>query len=402
MKAVLAYSGGLDTSCAISWLKEDYGFDEVVAVLVDVGQEADFQPAIARGYGAGADDVILLDRKDTFAEEIVAKALLANALYEGKYPLISALSRPVIGEAIGEIARELEADAVVHGCTGKGNDQVRFELAFKATYPGVAVIAPLRDKPWSRDEEIAYAAERGIPIEAKPESPFSIDDNLFGRAIEAGVLEDPWAAPPEEAFVLTVAPSAAADPVEVVIGFEAGLPVSLDGEELPLAELVTALNGLAGSRGIGRIDMIENRVVGIKSRELYEAPAALTLIAAHDALEDLVLTKAEQIAKRELEPKWAQLVYDGFWFSPVRVAYDAFFAETQKLVAGQARVKLESGAAIVTGRRSPHALYAESLASYGAGETFPHESAEGFITLLGLEAQLAAARQRQQGQVAVA
>jgi argininosuccinate synthase len=402
MKAVLAYSGGLDTSCAISWLKEDYGFDEVVAVLVDVGQEADFEPAIARGYGAGADDVILLDRKDTFAEEIVAKALLANALYEGKYPLISALSRPVIGEAIGEIARELEADAVVHGCTGKGNDQVRFELAFKATYPGVAVIAPLRDKPWSRDEEIAYAAERGIPIEAKPESPFSIDDNLFGRAIEAGVLEDPWAAPPEEAFVLTVAPSAAADPVEVVIGFEAGLPVSLDGEELPLAELVTALNGLAGSRGIGRIDMIENRVVGIKSRELYEAPAALTLIAAHDALEDLVLTKAEQIAKRELEPKWAQLVYDGFWFSPVRVAYDAFFAETQKLVAGQARVKLESGAAIVTGRRSPHALYAESLASYGAGETFPHESAEGFITLLGLEAQLAAARQRQQGQVAVA
>jgi argininosuccinate synthase len=401
MKAVLAYSGGLDTSCAIAWLKEDYSFDEVVAVLVDVGQEADFEPAIARGYAAGADDVILLDKKDEFAEEVVAKALLANALYEGKYPLISALSRPIIGEAIGEIARELGADAVVHGCTGKGNDQVRFELAFKATYPGVAVIAPLRDKPWSRDEEIAYAAERNIPVEAKPDSPFSVDDNLFGRAIEAGVLEDPWAAPPEDAFVLTVAPPSAAEPVEVVIGFEAGLPVSLDGEDLPLAELIAQLNELAGSRGIGRIDMIENRVVGIKSRELYEAPAALTLIKAHDALEDLVLTKHEQIAKRELEPKWAQLVYDGFWFTPVRAAYDAFFAETQKLVTGEVRVKLESGAAIVTGRRSEHALYAESLASYATGETFPHESAEGFISLLGLEAQLAAARAQQQDQVAV-
>jgi argininosuccinate synthase len=392
--AVLAYSGGLDTSCAISWLKEDYGYDEVVAVLVDVGQEGEFDPAIARGYAAGADDVILLDRKDAFAEEQVAKALLANALYEGKYPLISALSRPVIGEAIGEVARELAAGAVVHGCTGKGNDQVRFELAFKATYTGVTVIAPLRDRAWTRDEEIAYAAARGIPVEAKPKSPFSIDDNLFGRAIEAGVLEDPWAAPPEPAFVLTVAPSQAAPAIEVVIGFEAGLPASIDGEELPLAELVAQLNGLAGARGVGRIDMIENRVVGIKSRELYEAPAAITLMTAHGALEDLVLTKAEQVAKRELEPKWARLVYDGMWFSPLRAAYDAFFAETQKLVSGEVRVKLEAGSAVVTGRRSPHALYAEALASYGTGETFPHEAAEGFIALLGLEAQLAAARRR--------
>ena len=398
-KAVLAYSGGLDTSCAIAWLKEDYGFDEVIAVLVDVGQEADFGPTVQRGYAAGADDVILLDRKDQFAEEVVAKALLANALYEGKYPLISSLSRPIIGQAIGEIARELGADAIVHGCTGKGNDQVRLELAFKATYPGVRVIAPLRDTPWTRDAEIAYAAERGIPVEARPESPFSIDDNLFGRAIESGVLEDPWAAPPEAAFVLTVAPSAAAEPLEVVIGFEAGLPVSLDGEELPLAELIATLNELAGSRGIGRIDMIENRVVGIKSRELYEAPAAVTLIAAHDALEDLVLTKAEQIAKRELEPKWAQLVYDGFWFTPVRSAYDAFFAETQTLVGGEVRIRLESGSGVGTGRRSSNALYAETLAAYATGETFPHESAEGFIQLLGLEAQLAAARQQVQAPV---
>jgi argininosuccinate synthase len=392
--AVLAYSGGLDTSCAIAWLKEDYGFDEVVAVLVDVGQDGDFEPAIARGYAAGADDVVLLDRKDAFADEQVAKALLANALYEGKYPLISALSRPVIGETIGEVARDLGADAVVHGCTGKGNDQVRFELAFKATYTGVAVIAPLRDRAWTRDEEIAYAAERGIPVEAKPQSPFSIDDNLFGRAIEAGVLEDPWTAPPEDAFVLTVAPGKSAPALEVVVGFESGLPVALDGDELPLAELVVTLNGLAGERGVGRIDMIENRVVGIKSRELYEAPAAITLLTAHGALEDLVLTKAEHVAKRELEPKWARLVYEGLWFSPLRSAYDAFFAETQKLVTGDVRVMLESGSAVVTGRRSPHALYAEALASYGTGETFPHEAAAGFIALAGLEADLAAARRR--------
>jgi argininosuccinate synthase len=390
--AVLAYSGGLDTSCAIAWLKEDYGFDEVVAVLVDVGQDTDFEPAIACGRAAGADDVVLLDRRDEFAEEQVAKALVANALYEGKYPLISALSRPVIADAVAGVAVELDAEAVVHGCTGKGNDQVRFELAFKASYPGVRVIAPLRDRVWTRDEEIAYARARGIPVEAKPESPYSIDDNLFGRAIEAGVLEDAWAAPPEEAFALTASPAASRPPTDVVIGFEAGLPVSLDGEELELACLVAALNEQAGGYGIGRVDMIENRVVGIKSRELYEAPAALTAIAAHQALEDLVLTKAELVAKRELEPKWARLVYDGLWFSPARAAYDAFFAETQKLVDGEVRMTLRPGSAVVSGRRSEHALYAESLASYGSGESFPHEAAEGFIRLAGLETELAAIR----------
>jgi argininosuccinate synthase len=390
--AVLAYSGGLDTSCAIAWLKEDYGFDEVVAVLVDVGQDTDFEPAIARGHAAGADDVLLLDRKDEFSEEQVAKALVANALYEGKYPLISALSRPVIAEAVAGVAVELDAEAVVHGCTGKGNDQVRFELAFKASYPGVRVIAPLRDRVWTRDEEIAYARARGIPVEAKPESPYSIDDNLFGRAIEAGVLEDPWAAPPEEAFALTASPAGWGAPADVVVGFESGLPVSVDGEELALADLVSALNEQAGGYGIGRVDMIENRVVGIKSRELYEAPAALTLISAHQALEDLVLTKAELVAKRELEPKWASLVYDGLWFSPARAAYDAFFAETQKLVDGEVRVTLQPGCAVVSGRRSEYALYAESLASYGSGETFPHDAAEGFIRLAGLETELAAVR----------
>src|SRR5436190_12040659 len=232
--AVLAYSGGLDTSCMIGWLKEDYGYDEVVAVLVDVGQDANFEPAFARGRAAGADDVVLVDKNEEFADEQVAKTLIANALYEGKYPLVSALSRPVIAEAVAQIALDLGAEAVVHGCTGKGNDQIRFELAFKAKYPGVKVIAPLRDTIWTRDAEIAYAQERGIPVEAKPESPFSIDDNLFGRAIESGILEDPWTAPPEEAFVLTQSPDLAPSPVDVVIGFEGGIPVSLDGDELAL------------------------------------------------------------------------------------------------------------------------------------------------------------------------
>ncbi|MBD0348403.1 MAG: argininosuccinate synthase [Thermoleophilia bacterium] len=392
--AALAYSGGLDTSCAIAWLKEGYGFDEVLAVLVDVGQDADFEPAIGRGYAAGADEVVLVDRKQEFGEEQVAKAVLANALYEGRYPLISALSRPVIAAAVAELALAAGAEAVVHGCTGKGNDQLRFELAFKAHYPGVRVIAPLRDRVWTRDEEIAYARERGIPVEAKPASPYSIDDNLFGRAIEAGILEDPWVEPPEEAFALTAAPADAPAPADVVVGFESGLPVALDGEPLPLHELVAELNARAGAYGIGRIDMIENRAIGIKSRELYEAPAALTLIAAHQALEDVVLTKAELVAKRELEPKWAKLVYDGLWFSPAREAYDAFFAATQRLVTGEARVSLQAGAPVVTGRRSEHALYAETLASYGAGETFPHDAAEGFITIAALEVELAAARER--------
>jgi argininosuccinate synthase len=392
--AVLAYSGGLDTSCAIAWLKEDYGFDQVVAVLVDVGQDADFEPAIARGYAAGASDVLLVDRKREFANDQVAKALLANALYEGRYPLVSALSRPVIAEAVAEVALELDAEAVVHGCTGKGNDQLRFELAFKAKYPGVHVIAPLRDKIWTRDEEIEFAEARGIPVEAKAEKPYSIDDNLFGRAIEAGILEDAWVAPPEDAFLLTSHPSTAPEPVDVVVGFEQGLPVSLDGDELELHELIATLNPLAGAYGVGRIDMIENRAIGIKSRELYEAPAAIALIEAHRALEDVVLTKAEAIAKRELEPKWAKVLYDGLWFSPVRSAYDAFFAATQTLVTGEVRLSLQPGAAVVTGRRSEYALYAETLASYGTGETFPHEASEGFIRIAALEVELAAARER--------
>jgi argininosuccinate synthase len=388
--AVLAYSGGLDTSCAIAWLKEDYGFDEVIAVLVDVGQEFDLEASLARGEAAGADDVILLDRKDAFANEQVAKAIRANALYEGRYPLVSALSRPVVAEAVASLASEVGAEAVVHGCTGKGNDQLRFELAFKATYPGVRVIAPLRDTIWTRDAEIQFARARGIPVTQTSDSPYSIDENLFGRSIEAGILEDPWVAPPEDVYALTSSPEAAPPPNEIVIGFEAGLPVSLDGAELTLVELIATLNASAGAYGIGRIDTIENRVVGIKSREIYEAPAAIALIEAHRALEDLVLTKDELRSKRALEVRWTELVYEGLWFSPLRDAIDAFVDVTQARVTGEVRLSLRPSAAVVTGRRSEQALYAETLASYAEGETFPHAAAEGFIALHALETDLLA------------
>jgi argininosuccinate synthase len=391
--AVLAYSGGLDTSCAIAWLQEDYGFDEVVAVLVDVGQEFDLEESVTRGRAAGA-DVVVVDRVESFANDQIARALKTNALYEGRYPLVSALSRPVIAETVASLALELGAEAVVHGCTGKGNDQVRFELAFKANYPGVRVIAPLRDRVWTREEEIAYARARGIPVAAKAASPYSIDENLLGRSIEAGVIEDAWAPPPHDAWALTKDPADAPEPRELVIGFEDGLPVTLDGERLDLAELVAALNGQAGAYGVGRIDMLENRSVGIKSRELYEAPAALVLIDAHRALEDLTLTKAELRTKRQLEETWANLVYDGHWFSPLREALDAFVDTTQRSVVGEVRVELRPGAATVNGRRSERALYAETLASYGAGETFPHAAAEGYITIVSLETELRAALAR--------
>jgi argininosuccinate synthase len=397
--AVLAYSGGLDTTCAIAWLREDYGFDEVVAVLVDVGQVFDVEESLVRGRAAGAADVILLDRREEFASNQVARAVKANALYEGRYPLVSALSRPVIAEAVAGLAEELGAEAVVHGCTGKGNDQVRFELAFKATYPGVRVIAPLRDRVWAREDEIAYALARGIPVTHTAASPFSIDENLFGRSIEAGVLEDAWIAPPEEPYALTSSPLGAPAPAEVVVAFEQGLPVALDGDELGLVELVAQLNEQAGAYGIGRIDMIENRSVGIKSREVYEAPAAVALIEAHRALEDLVLTKDELRTKRALETRWTELVYDGLWFSRARTAIDAFVDATQDVVSGEVRLRLQPSAAVVVGRRSEHALYAETLASYASGETFPHEAAEGHIRIRSLETELVASLQHRRAAV---
>ena len=312
----------------------------------------------------------------------------------GRYPLVSALSRPVIAAAVADVAEDVGAEAVVHGCTGKGNDQLRFELAFRDKYPGVAVIAPLRDRVWTRDEEIEYAESRGIPVKQTAASPYSIDENLLGRSIECGVLEDPWEAPPEEPYQLTSDPTLAPQPEEIVVTFQAGLPVALDDEDLPLHELAADLNARAGAYGIGRIDMIENRAVGIKSREVYEAPAAITLIEAHRALEDLVLTKDELRLKRSLEVAWTELVYEGRWFSPARDAIDAFVDQTQHVVSGDARLALAAGSPVVTGRRSELALYAETLASYAPGETFPHEAAEGFVRVASLETELAAARQR--------
>ncbi len=393
--AVVAFSGGLDTSCIVAWLQDEpYGFDEVVAVLVDVGQEFDLEESIARGKAAGASDVLLVERKDEFADEQCARAIVTNALYEGKYPLVSALSRPVIARAVAEVALDIGAEAVVHGCTGKGNDQVRFELSFKAHYPDVRVIAPLRDRVRSRDEEIEYALARGIPVVQTEASPYSIDENLFGRSIEAGVLEDPWNAPLGAPYALTSDPASAPGAIEIVLGFERGLPVSLDGAELPLAELIGRTNRLAGAYGIGRIDMVENRTVGIKSREVYEAPGAIALIEAHAALEDLVLTKDEARLKRPLEQRWTELVYEGRWFSSAREAIDAFVDSTQELVTGEVRLELRPNAAVVTGRRSPHAMYATELASYATGETFPHDAAEGFIRIAALEVELHAARTR--------
>ena len=392
--AVLCYSGGLDTTCAICWLKEDYGFDDVVAVMADVGQEYDLEQAIERGEVAGAKEIIVLDLKESFASGIVAQAIKTNALYEGRYPLVSALSRPLIAGAVAEVALKRKAGALVHGCTGKGNDQLRFDYAFKANYPGVKVIAPLRDQVRTREEEIAYAQERGIPITNTKESPYSIDENLFGRAIESGMLEDPWNAPPEDAYRLTSDPTKAPTPKEIVLGFEAGVPVSLNGEKVPLYELIHRLNIEAGKYGIGRIDMIENRAVGIKSREVYEAPAAIVLIEAHKALEDLVLTRDELRLKHYLEVRWTEILYEGKWFSPAREAIDAFVDQTQKMVTGELRLRLQGGQVVVTGRRSDNALYAEALASYGASDTFPHEAAEGLITLLSLETEAVAARTR--------
>jgi argininosuccinate synthase len=388
--AALAYSGGLDTTCAIAWLKEDYGFDEVVAVMVDVGQEFDVEGSLTRGKAAGAADVLLVDRKDAFAGDQCAKAIQVNALYENRYPLVSALSRPVVAQAVAEIAQQVGAEAVVHGCTGKGNDQLRFELAFKANFPGVRVIAPLRDTIWTRDAELAYAEERGIPVRHTAASPYSTDENLFGRSIEAGILEDPWVAPPEDIYELTKDPATAPAPTELVVSFEQGVPVAVDGVELPLAELILQLNDQVGAYGYGRLDMIENRVVGIKSREVYEAPAAIALIEAHKALEDLVLTKDELRIKKGLEVKWTELVYEGLWFSPAREAIDAFVATTQQRVTGDVRLALSASSAVVAGRRSEYALYSEQLASYSTGEIFPHQAAEGFITLRALEVELVA------------
>lgn len=382
-KVVLAYSGGLDTSVAIPWLR-DQGW-EVVAVAVDVGQPGDLQEAVARALHLGAIESRAVDARNLFVENFVLPALRMNALYQGRYPLVSALSRPLIAQVLVDVAKETGASAVAHGCTGKGNDQVRFEVALGALAPDLEVLAPVRDWGMGRDETIAYALERALPIRTTKKSPYSIDENVWGRSIECGVLEDPWMAPPEDVYEMTQDPtSASAAGAEIELHFDAGVPTMLEGESLAPLHLIEAVGKVAGSFGFGRIDMVEDRLVGIKSREIYEAPAALTLIAAHKDLESLTLERAYAIEKRKLEATWAQLVYEGLWFSPLREAIDAFASTSQASVTGDVRLRLGPASCFPVARRSPHALYDHSLATYDEGDTFRHEDAAGFVKLWGL------------------
>ncbi|KAA9027492.1 argininosuccinate synthase [Niallia endozanthoxylica] len=383
-KLVLAYSGGLDTSVAITWLK-DQGYD-VVACCLDVGEGKDLEFIKEKAITVGAVESYVIDAKEEFAKDYALLSLQAHTLYEGKYPLVSALSRPLISKKLVEVAEEVGAVAIAHGCTGKGNDQVRFEVSIQALNPELQVVAPVREWAWSREEEIEYAKQKNIPIPINLDSPFSIDQNLWGRANECGILEDPWATPPKDAYELTVEIEDTPDTPDIIeIGFEQGVPVSLDGKKYDsLAQLILDLNTLAGKHGVGRIDHVENRLVGIKSREVYECPAAMTLIKAHKELEDLTLVKEVAHFKPIVELKLTEIIYEGLWFSPLKDALAAFIAETQKFVTGTVRVKLFKGHAIVEGRKSEYSLYDEKLATYTADDAFDHSAAVGFIELWGL------------------
>ncbi|MED4625704.1 argininosuccinate synthase [Bacillus velezensis] len=382
-KVVLAYSGGLDTSVAIKWLQEQ-GYD-VVACCLDVGEGKDLAFVQQKALEVGAVNSYVIDAKEEFAREYALISMQAHTMYEGKYPLVSALSRPLIAKKLVEVAEKENAVAVAHGCTGKGNDQVRFEVSIKSLNPDLEVIAPVREWQWSREEEIEYAASRGIPIPINLDSPYSIDQNLWGRANECGILEDPWAAPPEGAYDLTASLENTPDVPEIIeIAFEAGVPVSIDGVTYPLADLILKLNETAGKHGIGRIDHVENRLVGIKSREVYECPGAMTLITAHKELEDLTLVKGVAHFKPAIEQKLSEIIYNGLWFSPLKDALLAFLKETQKHVTGVVRVKLFKGHAIVEGRKSEYSLYDEKLATYTKDDAFDHHAAIGFIELWGL------------------
>jgi argininosuccinate synthase len=390
-RVVLAYSGGLDTSVAVRWMTEELKVD-VIALAADVGQGGDWDTIKARALAAGAVEAIVVDVREEFANDLVAPALKANAKYEGKYPLISSLSRPVIVKHMVAAARQHGADAIAHGCTGKGNDQVRFEVSAAALAPDLEVIAPVRGWGLTRQQSIEYAETWGIPITVTSSSPYSIDQNLWGRTIECGILEDPWEQPPEEVYELTT--PTATEPIELVISFEQGLPVALDGTRMPLSSLIGEVDRLVGSYGWGRIDMIENRRVGIKSREVYECPGALALLMAHADLEDLTLERDVAHEKARLEGRYAELVYDGLWFSPLKAALDAFVDESQRFVTGDVRLRCElPGRCIVAGRRSQVGLYDYSLATYEAADRFRHQDAEGFVRLWGLGVATWAARQ---------
>ncbi|MBC1819074.1 argininosuccinate synthase [Listeria welshimeri] len=388
-KIVLAYSGGLDTSVAIQWLVES-GY-EVIACCLDVGEGKNLDFIKEKAITVGASESYTIDAKEEFAEDFALIALQAHAYYEGKYPLISALSRPLIAKKLVEVARQEGASAIAHGCTGKGNDQVRFEVAIHALAPDLKVVSPVRDWKWSREEEINYAKEHNIPVPIDLDNPFSIDQNLWGRSNECGVLENPWTTPPEAAYDLTVSLEDAPDTADIVeITFDAGIPISLNGENMSLANLIFTLNEIAGKHGVGRIDHIENRLVGIKSREVYECPAAVTLIKAHKELEDLTFVREVAHFKPIIEQKISETIYNGLWFSPLTEALVAFLKSTQKFVNGTIRVKLFKGHAIVEGRKSPNSLYDENLATYTSSDTFDQDAAVGFIKLWGLPTKVSA------------
>ena len=396
-KVILAYSGGLDTSVMVPWIGEKYNMD-VVAFTVDLGQGEDIEKIRRKALKTGAVDAVALDARNLFVDYFVWPALMAGALYEGKYPLATALGRPLIAKLMVDVAHEHKARAVAHGCTGKGNDQVRFDVTFQTLDPNLQIIAPVREWKMTRDEEIKFAAKHGIPVEATRESPYSVDQNLWGRSCEAGVLEDPWDEPPADAFAWTTDPAKApGEPAYVEIEFEQGRPVGLNGKPMDGVPLIERLNELGGKHGVGRIDHVENRLVGIKSRELYEAPAAVILHDAHRELESLTLSKQTLRFKTLVSQEYADIIYNGLWCNAYQQDLFAFVRSTQRYVSGLVRVKLFKGKATVVGRKSEHSLYSKKLATYETGDQFDHDAAQGFIRLHGLSQQTQARLQLLKG-----
>jgi len=394
-RVVLAYSGGLDTSVCIGWIAEETGA-EVIAVAVDVGQGGEDLDAIRqRALDCGAVEAEVADARQEFADEYCLPALKANALYQGQYPLVSALSRPVIVKHLVAAAKKHGAGTVAHGCTGKGNDQVRFEVGINSLAPGLKCIAPVRDYAMTRDKAIAFAEAKNLPIVTTKKNPYSIDQNVFGRAVETGFLEDIWNAPIEDVYQYTQDPATPREADEVVISFEAGVPVAIDGRKVTVLQAIEELNKRAGAQGIGRLDMVEDRLVGIKSREIYEAPGAIALITAHQALENVTLERELARYKRQVEQRWAELVYDGLWFSPLKRALDGFVNEANQHVSGDIRMVLHGGRAVVNGRASQQSLYDFNLATYDTGDTFDQSLSKGFIEIFGLSSKIAAKRDLQ-------
>ena len=394
-KVVLAYSGGLDTSVAIRWLKETYNLD-VIAVTVDVGNERTFSLIREKALNTGAVKAVVIDAKEEFVSDYVFPALKGDAIYEGEYPLATALSRPLIAKLLVDTALKEKAQAVAHGCTGKGNDQVRFEVSVAALAPELKVIAPAREWGMTRQETINYAQRYGIPVPITAESPYSIDENLWGKSIECGVLENPWIEPPEEVFTWTKSPDTAPDaPGYVEIGFERGIPVTLDGQKMAGDSLIQRLNQVAGEHGVGRIDHLESRLVGIKSREIYEAPAAVVLLKAHLALEALTLSKDQLRFKQKVAQEYADLIYNGLWFTALHHDLAAYVQSSQRFVSGEVRLKLFKGSCQVVGRKSPFSLYSYGLATYDEGDEFDQGASPGFIHIWGLPAKTQARRQHE-------